>query len=156
VRTRCGRDFRHELNNRRLLYAQRRSRACADAGGEADEGDTARIGVEQQRKQALAPLGDGCRAAAQYVVVIEPELEISASLCHCDNAVCSLQPEEGPARIAALLARGAPVARVPIEPQEIGGLAELLTPEGELRSLPCHLAEQGGMDGFYACRLRRT
>jgi 16S rRNA (cytosine967-C5)-methyltransferase len=71
-------------------------------------------------------------------------------------AVCSLQPEEGPARIAALLARGAPVARVPIEPQEIGGLAELLTPEGELRSLPCHLAEQGGMDGFYACRLRRT
>ena len=36
--------------------------------------------------------------------------------------------------------------------QEIGGLSELLTPEGELRSLPCHLAERGGMDGFYACR----
>jgi 16S rRNA (cytosine967-C5)-methyltransferase len=71
-------------------------------------------------------------------------------------AVCSLQPEEGPARIAALLARGAPVARVEIEASEIGGLAELLTPEGELRSLPCHLAERGGMDGFYACRLRRA
>ena len=71
-------------------------------------------------------------------------------------AVCSLQPEEGSARIAALLARGAPVARVAIEAPEIGGLAELLTPEGELRSLPCHLAERGGMDGFYACRLRRA
>ena len=71
-------------------------------------------------------------------------------------AVCSLQPEEGPARIAGLRSRGAPVARMPIEPHEVGGLAELLTPAGELRSLPCHLAERGGMDGFYACRLRRT
>ncbi|MFI5018709.1 MAG: RsmB/NOP family class I SAM-dependent RNA methyltransferase [Dongiales bacterium] len=71
-------------------------------------------------------------------------------------AVCSLQPEEGPARIAGLLSRGAPVTRMPIELQEVGGLAELLTPAGELRSLPCHLAERGGMDGFYACRLRRT
>ena len=71
-------------------------------------------------------------------------------------ATCSLQPEEGPARIAALLARGAPVARFPIGHGEIGGLAELLTPEGELRSLPSHLAACGGMDGFYACRLRRV
>ena len=71
-------------------------------------------------------------------------------------ATCSLQPEEGPARITALLARGAPVARFPIGRGEIGGLAELLTPEGELRSLPSHLAASGGMDGFYACRLRRV
>ncbi len=70
-------------------------------------------------------------------------------------ATCSLEPEEGPERIAALLARGAPAARLPIEPSEVGGLAALLTPEGDLRSLPCHLAEAGGMDGFYACRLRR-
>jgi 16S rRNA (cytosine967-C5)-methyltransferase len=70
-------------------------------------------------------------------------------------ATCSLQPEEGPARIAALFARGAPVARFPIGRGEVGGLAELLTTEGELRSLPSHLAASGGMDGFYACRLRR-
>jgi 16S rRNA (cytosine967-C5)-methyltransferase len=70
-------------------------------------------------------------------------------------ATCSLQPEEGPARIAALMARGAPVARLPIGRGEVGGMDELLTPEGELRSLPCHLAAAGGMDGFYACRLRR-
>ena len=73
-------------------------------------------------------------------------------------AVCSLQPEEGPERIDALLARraeGPGLERVPIKPEEVGGLPELITPEGALRSLPCHLAEHGGLDGFYACRLRR-
>jgi len=68
---------------------------------------------------------------------------------------CSLQPEEGPARIAALLAAGAPVARLPVDPAEIGNLPELVTREGDLRTLPCHLSEDGGLDGFYACRLRR-
>ena len=70
-------------------------------------------------------------------------------------AACSLQPEEGPERIAALLESGAPVARVPVEPREVFGRADWLSPEGDLRTLPCHLAELGGMDGFYACRLRR-
>jgi len=68
---------------------------------------------------------------------------------------CSLQPEEGPERIAALLASGAPFERRAIAAAEVGGLAELLTPEGDLRTLPSHLADKGGMDGFYACRLVR-
>jgi 16S rRNA (cytosine967-C5)-methyltransferase len=70
-------------------------------------------------------------------------------------ATCSLQPEEGPARIAALLAGGAPVERVPIQPTEVGGQAAWIDAAGDLRTLPCHLPEQGGLDGFYACRLRR-
>ncbi len=70
-------------------------------------------------------------------------------------AVCSLQPEEGPDQVAGLLASDLPVARQPLTPAEVFGLAELLTPEGDFRSLPCHLAERGGMDGFYACRLLR-
>jgi len=70
-------------------------------------------------------------------------------------AVCSLQPEEGIGRIEALLASGAPVARESIRAEETGGLAELVTPAGDLRTLPCHLAAKGGMDGFYAARLRR-
>lgn len=68
---------------------------------------------------------------------------------------CSMQPEEGPAQIAALLASGAPVERMPVAAAEIGGLGEILTPEGDLRSLPHHLADQGGMDAFYAARLKR-
>ena len=70
-------------------------------------------------------------------------------------AACSLQPEEGPERIAALLAAGAPVARTPVTEDEVFGQADWLSPEGDLRTLPCHLAEFGGMDGFFACRLRR-
>ncbi|MEE8500082.1 MAG: RsmB/NOP family class I SAM-dependent RNA methyltransferase, partial [Kiloniellales bacterium] len=70
-------------------------------------------------------------------------------------AACSLQPEEGPERIAALLAAGAPVARAPVAAAEVFGRADWLSPDGDLRTLPCHLAELGGMDGFYACRLRR-
>lgn len=70
-------------------------------------------------------------------------------------AVCSLQPEEGPERIAALLERNDSLVRVPITAQELPGMAEALTAEGDFRSLPCHLAAQGGLDGFYACRLMK-
>jgi 16S rRNA (cytosine967-C5)-methyltransferase len=70
--------------------------------------------------------------------------------------VCSLQPEEGPERIAALLASGAPVRRQPIRAEEVGGLDAAITADGDLRTLPRHLAERGGMDGFYAARLVRT
>jgi len=68
---------------------------------------------------------------------------------------CSLQPEEGPERIEAFLAKGAPFTRVPVRPEEVGGMAELITAQGELRTLPCHLSEYGGMDGFYAARLQK-
>jgi len=69
--------------------------------------------------------------------------------------VCSLQPEEGPAVVEPALARHPALSRDPITPDEVGDLAELLTPEGDLRALPCHLLEAGGMDGFYAARLVR-
>ncbi|MEI6558288.1 MAG: transcription antitermination factor NusB [Rhodospirillaceae bacterium] len=70
--------------------------------------------------------------------------------------VCSLQPEEGERQIAALLSAGAPAARKPVSAAEIGGLADALTTAGDVRTLPCHLAGQGGMDGFYIARLVRT
>ncbi|GAB5467330.1 MAG: transcription antitermination factor NusB [Rhodospirillales bacterium] len=70
-------------------------------------------------------------------------------------AVCSLQPEEGPVQIERLLAEGAPLRRLPIRADELDGQADLVDREGALRSLPSHLAAQGGLDGFYACRLER-
>ncbi|GAB4359695.1 MAG: transcription antitermination factor NusB [Kiloniellaceae bacterium] len=70
-------------------------------------------------------------------------------------AVCSLQPEEGAQRIHALLSSDDRVERLPLTPEELPGLDALITPEGDMRSLPCHLADKGGLDGFYACRLRR-
>ena len=69
--------------------------------------------------------------------------------------VCSLQPEEGPDQVNAILSEGAPLNRIPVTPEEIGDLHELITTDGDLRTLPCHLADKGGMDGFYAARLRR-
>ena len=68
---------------------------------------------------------------------------------------CSLQPEEGPQQIARLLADRAPVQRLPIAAAEVGGLVELITADGDLRTLPSHLPDQGGLDGFYAARLRK-
>ncbi|MEI9990417.1 MAG: transcription antitermination factor NusB [Rhizomicrobium sp.] len=65
-------------------------------------------------------------------------------------AVCSLEPEEGVEQVQHFLERDARFARVPVNPSDVFGRAELISPEGDLRTLPCH-----GMDGFYAARLRR-
>jgi 16S rRNA (cytosine967-C5)-methyltransferase len=76
-------------------------------------------------------------------------------------AVCSLEPAEGEDLIAAAIEQGAPIERIrigEIMPEEqawLGAPAEAITRAGALRTLPCHWAELGGMDGFYAVRLRR-
>ncbi|HTV90642.1 MAG TPA: transcription antitermination factor NusB [Stellaceae bacterium] len=79
-------------------------------------------------------------------------LRPGGTLVYC---TCSLEPEEGPERIAALLRSGAPVERQPIDPARIGAPPDWLTSVGELRTLPCHLAEYDGIDGFYAARLMK-
>ena len=70
-------------------------------------------------------------------------------------AVCSLQPEEGPQQIARLLNENKDVTLDPVSPAEIGNLTECVTKAGEIRTLPCHLAELDGMDGFYAARIKK-
>jgi 16S rRNA (cytosine967-C5)-methyltransferase len=71
--------------------------------------------------------------------------------------VCSLEPEEGEAQIAAVLRRNPDARRSRIAAEEIGGLAESLTPAGDLRTLPSHLwgddPRRSGLDGFFAARL---
>lgn len=73
---------------------------------------------------------------------------------------CSLEPEEGIEAIDALLQREPGLRRIPISADEVGGLSQLLTPAGDLRSLPCHLPDpdpqMSGLDGFYVARLRRA
>jgi 16S rRNA (cytosine967-C5)-methyltransferase len=69
-------------------------------------------------------------------------------------AVCSLQDDEGPARVEALLARTPQIKRVPVQPGELPGLAEAITPTGDVRTLPSMWAERGGIDGFYIARLQ--
>jgi len=61
---------------------------------------------------------------------------------------CSLERAEGEAQIAAFLARNTRFARVPLRPEEVGGRADLIDGEGDLRTLPSQ-----GLDGFFAGRL---
>ena len=70
-------------------------------------------------------------------------------------SVCSLQPEEGPARIEQILATQKGFERFPFSESEINGLSETITADGDIQTLPSHLAAQGGMDGFFIARLRR-
>ena len=77
-------------------------------------------------------------------------------------AVCSMQREEGEARIEqALLSElvtgiSSGLRLDPFSEAELAVLPEGRTPQGFLRTHPALWAEQGGMDGFFAARLVRT
>ena len=68
---------------------------------------------------------------------------------------CSLEPEEGPDQIARFLEMSNRFVRESMNVTAIGGEARFITAEGDLRTLPSYWADLGGMDGFYAARLRR-
>jgi 16S rRNA (cytosine967-C5)-methyltransferase len=84
-------------------------------------------------------------------------LRPGGTLVYC---TCSLEPEEGEQAISTLLADEPGMRRAPIDAGEVAGLSEILTPDGDLRTLPCHLPHDdprlGGLDGFYAARLIKS
>jgi 16S rRNA (cytosine967-C5)-methyltransferase len=65
-------------------------------------------------------------------------------------AVCSLQPAEGPAQMAAAEAAG--LQHSPFTATELASLPEGLTPNGCLLTHPGLWPDRGGMDGFFAAR----
>ena len=71
---------------------------------------------------------------------------------------CSLDPDEGEALVASLLAGNVTVEAEPIDPGEIDGIAPFIK-DGALRTTPADLdlGRPGisGLDGFYAARFRR-
>ena len=71
-------------------------------------------------------------------------------------AVCSLEREEGEEQIAAFLGAHREFSRLPVTADDVFGHGEWITPDGDLRTLPCYLSDKGGMDGFYAARLKRS
>jgi 16S rRNA (cytosine967-C5)-methyltransferase len=83
-------------------------------------------------------------------------LKPGGTLVYC---TCSLEPEEGLHVVGDFLQHDAGFRRRPVTPDEVFGLAEFLTPDGDLRTLPCHLPDAdprlAGLDGFYAARLER-
>jgi 16S rRNA (cytosine967-C5)-methyltransferase len=84
-------------------------------------------------------------------------LKAGGTLVYC---TCSLEPEEGEQAISAFLATEPSMRRAPIAASEVAGLSEIVTTDGDLRTLPCHLPREeprlGGLDGFYAARLVKS
>lgn len=97
----------------------------------------------------LKTSGDVGRLAAVQARLLDAAWQMLAPGGVLVFCTCSLQLEEGPAQIA-----GRP-GFAPVMPGELAGLDETLITGGALRTLPCHLAELGGMDGFFAARFRK-
>lgn len=75
------------------------------------------------------------------------------TLIYC---TCSMQREECEDVVARFLDTASSFQRKAITPEDVGGLGDLVTSNGDLRTLPFHLADKGGLDGFYAARLVRS
>ena len=107
----------------------------------------------RQETDIGALVGVQTRLLQKAVAMLRP----GGILVYC---TCSLEPEEGEQGIAALLAADPAMRRVPIESGEVAGLEQTINPQGDLRTLPCHLPHQdprlGGLDGFYAARLVKS
>ena len=99
------------------------------------------------------------RDVAQLLGVQERLLENAARMVKQGGMLlyctCSLQKDEGERQMEKFLKTHADFKRWPVTAREIGGLAEAVTPEGDVRLLPSHLAPYGGVDGFYISRLIR-
>ncbi|MFT4275983.1 MAG: transcription antitermination factor NusB [Rhodopseudomonas sp.] len=100
---------------------------------------------------ALAAVQD--RLLKKAVSLLRP----GGTLVYC---TCSLEPEEGEQAIASLLDAEPSMRRAPVDPAEVAGLADIVTADGALRTLPCHLPHSdprlAGFDGFYASRLVKS
>jgi 16S rRNA (cytosine967-C5)-methyltransferase len=70
-------------------------------------------------------------------------------------AVCSLQPEEGPARAAAAVAR-LPLDIDPIKRSELPELAAAIGRDGTVRTHPGLWPQHGSLDGFFIARFTRV
>ena len=76
-----------------------------------------------------------------------------STLVYC---TCSIQREEGEDVVEAFLDGRDDFVRKPISASEVGGLSEVISEAGDLRTLPSQFAKGGGLDGFYAARLTRV
>jgi len=80
-------------------------------------------------------------------------LKDGGRLVYC---TCSLEAEEGELQAEAFLARHPEFARQKVTSDEIGGLSECITPQGDLRTLPSQLVlndhDRSGLDGFFVAR----
>ena len=101
----------------------------------------------------LATLGADHVAAQGCFPLPEHLTAPGGLLIYC---TCSLEPQEGERQIEKFLATHPDFARAPLSPDDLPGLPEAITAKGDMRTLPTFWADRGGMDGFFAARLKRT
>lgn len=93
----------------------------------------------------------------QFLNNIENALKIGGILLYC---TCSISKAEGEMQIKDFLSRNSNFKLVKINEKEINlynnGLECTITKEGFIRTLPCHLSDDGGMDSFFIAKLQRT
>lgn len=77
-------------------------------------------------------------------------LSPGGELVYC---TCSIEKTEGENHIEAVLKARQDVTLVPVQAVQVGGLGEIVTSEGYIRTHPYHMEALGGMDGFFAAKL---
>lgn len=80
-------------------------------------------------------------------------VEVGGILIYC---TCSLQKQEGEEMIDAFLQSYTSFARIPVRKEGFSGIDGAINSEGDIRILPYHLKELGGMDGFFISRMQRV
>lgn len=103
----------------------------------------------------LKDIRDQYKLAALQQRLLENALEMlkpGGILIYC---TCSLQKAEGEKQIELFLSKKRPVTRLPVSSGEIGGMDAMINDNGEVRVLPFHWQEYGGLDGFFIARLRK-
>ncbi|MEZ5691279.1 MAG: 16S rRNA (cytosine(967)-C(5))-methyltransferase RsmB [Rickettsiales bacterium] len=64
-------------------------------------------------------------------------------------SVCSLQKEEGEEQIEQILNKRDDIELIKIKADMVDGKKDWINEIGQIRTLPCYLQEEGGMDGFF-------
>jgi 16S rRNA (cytosine967-C5)-methyltransferase len=107
-----------------------------------------------KRERDIAPLSE-----LQYQLLENARRLVrpGGQLVYCS---CSLEPEEGVQHMTRFLVEHPNFTRKPVVASEVGGIADWITPDGDLRTLPTHMTRDepglSGVDGFYAARLVRA
>ncbi len=105
--------------------------------------------------QRLKTPGDVARLAHRQSAMLDAALAMVRPGGTLVYAVCSLEGAECAALVDSWLASNPSASRLPVRADEVGGQTEFIDPHGNLRTLPGHWPERGGLDGFFAARFVR-
>ena len=100
------------------------------------------------------------RDIAQLAALQERLLDHAFSLLNSGGVLiyctCSLQKREGENQVSRFLERQKDAHKIAVQPDEVGGVTEILDAHGDVRILPYHRAASGGMDGFFISRIGKA